>query len=159
VLRAFEPGDAAVLSALLSDPAIARTLQDMPSPMTQELAESWIDALPSLWNQRVAAVFAVELAAESRLVGSVQLQLRPDEGCAELGFWIGRDDWGRGYATEAVRAALAWCHEAGVQRVHAAHDPDNPASGRVLSRAGMRQGPRHASGAVSYQCLVSGFTQ
>jgi RimJ/RimL family protein N-acetyltransferase len=162
VLRPFALSDAQALSSMLSDSQVTRFLSDMPSPITSEVAVDWIDALPRAWNARVAVVYAVDVAEEKRLVGAVQLQLEPDQQAAELGFWIARPDWGRGFASEAVSCLLAWCFEAlGLQRVHARHTADNPASGHVMAAAGMVVDPDapHSGGAVSYQYLVSGFTQ
>jgi len=160
MLRAFTPSDAGVLSAMLSDPEVSRHLSDVPS-MTAELAVEWIEALPHAWNARVAVVYGVEVVQENRLVGAVQLRLDPHEHVAELGFWISRSDWGRGFATEAVGCVLAWCLDAlGLERVYGRHSSDNPASGRVMAAAGMQVVTENqAGGEVSYQYLVSGFTQ
>jgi RimJ/RimL family protein N-acetyltransferase len=57
---------------------------------------------------------------------------------AELGYWIGRPFWGRGYATEAARAMLDFGFGSmGLNRIFAHHMRDNPASGRVLANIGM----------------------
>ena len=56
----------------------------------------------------------------------------------ELGYWVARDHWGRGYATEAGRAALEVARALGHRRIDAGHYLDNPASGRVLRKLGFR---------------------
>jgi RimJ/RimL family protein N-acetyltransferase len=61
------------------------------------------------------------------------------EGWLELGYWIARDHWGRGYATEAGRGALEVARALGHRRVSAGHYVDNPASGRVLRKLGFRE--------------------
>ena len=54
-----------------------------------------------------------------------------------MGYWIGRPYWGQGYATEAATAALAWAGAGwGKRLVVSGHFADNPASGRVLEKAG-----------------------
>ena len=55
-----------------------------------------------------------------------------------MGYWIARDHWGRGYASEAGRAALEVVRALGHRRVQAGHYVDNPASGRVLRKLGFR---------------------
>jgi RimJ/RimL family protein N-acetyltransferase len=55
----------------------------------------------------------------------------------EIGYWLGRPFWGRGLATEAVSGALSWAKKAWRRRmVVSGHFADNPASGRVLEKAG-----------------------
>jgi RimJ/RimL family protein N-acetyltransferase len=55
---------------------------------------------------------------------------------AELGYGLGRAYWGRGYATEAVGAMLGYARLLGLRRLEAYSFVDNPASARVLEKAG-----------------------
>jgi RimJ/RimL family protein N-acetyltransferase len=74
---------------------------------------------------------------DGKVIGSAGLG-RKDDGGVELGYWIARPYWGRGYATEAARAVLEIARLLGHGRVLAGHFVDNPASGRVLRKAGFR---------------------
>lgn len=56
----------------------------------------------------------------------------------EAAYLIRRDRWGRGYATEALRAVLRIGHELGVERIVALAYEENDASRRVMAKAGMR---------------------
>jgi RimJ/RimL family protein N-acetyltransferase len=57
---------------------------------------------------------------------------------AELGFWIGREWWGHGYATEAATAVIRFGFDTlGLNRICAHHMARNPAAGRVLLHVGM----------------------
>jgi RimJ/RimL family protein N-acetyltransferase len=57
----------------------------------------------------------------------------------ELGYWIARRHWGRGFATEAGRAVLETArHSLRLKRLGASHFLDNPASGRVLEKLGFK---------------------
>jgi RimJ/RimL family protein N-acetyltransferase len=87
---------------------------------------------------------------EPELIGSIGFGRRPS-GRVELGYWIARPHWGRGYATEAGRAVLAIARDAlRVRRLEAGHFTDNPASGRVLEKLGFRPtgriAPRFSAG-------------
>lgn len=70
------------------------------------------------------------------------------EGEAEIGYWIARQHWGRGYATEAAEAVLRIARTLGHRRITAGHFADNPASGRVLRKLGFaptgRAGSRYS---------------
>ena len=58
---------------------------------------------------------------------------------AEIGFCIGKHWWGQGIMTEALMAVMEYLFdEVGVQRIEAGHDPNNPASGAVQRKCGLK---------------------
>ncbi len=70
------------------------------------------------------------------LVGGLGFFTPPGEPL-EVGYWIGRAWWGRGFASEALGGALSWARNGWKKRyVTAGHFADNPASGAVLCKAG-----------------------
>jgi ribosomal-protein-alanine N-acetyltransferase len=75
------------------------------------------------------------------LIGSAGFQGKPDEqDSIEIGFGVHPDFRNTGYATEAVNALLTWARQQrGVRTVIAHCDPSNPASIRVLEKAGMKR--------------------
>lgn len=80
---------------------------------------------------------AVELAETGEVIGLVGLQPH-DDGQFELGWWIWKEHWGRGYALEAARAFVAHAREVmGLERLVAVIDPPNAASIKVAERLGM----------------------
>lgn len=139
VLRSFRMEDADVVQTLAGDVGVARDTLNIPHPYERADAESWIRSHAEQLKRRESVTFAVEAPAEGCVVGAVGLILELDHDRAELGYWIGRPYWGRGYATEAARAVVAWGFRSlGLHRIHASHFPRNPASGRVLRKIGMR---------------------
>jgi RimJ/RimL family protein N-acetyltransferase len=70
-----------------------------------------------------------------RIVGSCGLGRRPS-GAVELGYWIARPHWGKGFATEAGRALIEIARSLKLPRLEGSHFVDNPASGRVLEKLG-----------------------
>ena len=80
-------------------------------------------------------------AAERALVGDIGFKGSPDDlGTAEIGYSVLPAFQGRGYATEAAHALVAWGFaQPGVRRIVANCRFDNPASIRVLEKIGMRQ--------------------
>jgi ribosomal-protein-alanine N-acetyltransferase len=72
------------------------------------------------------------------LCGAVTIDIHTPFARAELSYWISIPHRNKGYATEAVEAMIGYgFSDLGLNRVQAAHNVDNPASGRVLEKAGM----------------------
>lgn len=129
-LRHFRPQDASAFVALAGDFAVARMTSDIPYPLSEAEAGPWLRREPG------EVRFAIEY--EGRLVGGAGY-FRRDSGAGELGFWIGRHLWGSGLATEAVREIVRHGFaEGGLGAFSSSHFVDNPASERVLRKAGFR---------------------
>ena len=139
LLRPFRPADAAAVAELCADRDIAATTLLIPHPYGVEDARSWISRQAGSCAEGRSADFAVTLREAGKLVGAVGLRLEPEHGRAELGYWIGKPHWNRGYATEAARAAVSFGFRTlRLHRIHAHHMAGNPASGEVLLKVGMR---------------------
>lgn len=125
--------DARRLAELANDFDIARMTGSMPHPYGLDDAHAFLERVGTD-DPASHAEFAIELDGD--LIG--MLGFHPMESaCCELGYWLGRAYWGRGYATEAVDGALAWASRDWRRRyVMARHFSDNPASGEVLCKAG-----------------------
>lgn len=138
LLRAFAATDVPDVHRMAGAREIAATTLRIRHPYTREMAEEWIGALPALFAQGHAAVFAVTLVESGSLLGAVGLDISPEHARAELGFWIGSDYWNSGYATEAGREILEYGFRVlGLNRICAHHFVGNEASGRVLLKLGM----------------------
>jgi len=133
LLRPGFPEDAPALAAAMSDRAIARNLAVVPWPYTLRDAEAFL-ASP---RDPVLPSFLIfeRTDAAPRLIGSCGLGRRPS-GAVEMGYWIGRAFWGRGFASEACTALIEIARTLGLTRLEASHFIDNPASARVLDKLG-----------------------
>jgi len=133
-LRPPELGDARRIAALASDYDVASMTTSIPYPLAVDEAADFVLRMDYRDFDR-EAIFAIDTETDG-LIGLIGLH--PGGAPApELGYWIGRPYWGRGYATEAAEAAVNWA--GGPWRkgyVLAGHFADNPASGRVLDKAG-----------------------
>lgn len=139
-LRPFLPDDAPAVQRLAGDLAVAHTTLNIPHPYEDGMAEAWITMVAEDFTVGRQVVFAVTGEATAELLGAIGLVLRLEHARAELGYWIGHPFWGQGYATEAVREVLRYGFVTlGLHRIHASHFARNPASGRVMLKAGMRQ--------------------
>lgn len=142
ILRDFRERDLPDVFALRSAPAVARFMDFAPE--TRDQAQSWLDAAIAHNRQRPPRAYNLAIAhgADERAIGWIGIG--PSErypGAGELGFgyMLHPNHWGRGYATEAVRATLDFGFTArGGRRASAWCDAANRASARVLERAGLR---------------------
>ena len=132
-LRPGWPEDWQELLAGIGDEAVVRNLAKAPWPYTADDAR-WFAARPQ--DPRCPHFFVTVPSSlePARIIGSIGLGL--NDGEIELGYWIARDHWGRGYATEAARAVLRLAGILGHRRITAGHFTDNPSSGRVLRKVG-----------------------
>lgn len=133
LLRPGFPEDAPALATAIADQAIARNLATVPWPYRVRDAEAFLASprdpvLPSL-------LIFERTAAAPRLVGACGLGRRPS-GAVELGYWIARAHWGKGFATESCTALVDIAHALGLPQLEGSHFVDNPASGRVLEKLG-----------------------
>jgi RimJ/RimL family protein N-acetyltransferase len=139
VLGDFEPDDAAELQRLAGDRRIADTTLAIPHPYELDHALAWIGNQRKESARGRAANFAIRLSSDSPIIGSAGLRdIDAEHLQAELGFWIGREWWGHGYAREAAAAVIRFGFETlGLNRICAHHMLRNPAAGKVLQHVGM----------------------
>jgi len=137
VLRPGWREDAPAVFAAIADEAVVRNLARAPWPYALENAESWL-AQPHNQRRPSLLILSAEEGGAPVPVGGIGLH-DGESGAVELGYWLGRRWWGRGYASEAGRAVVAAARDSlRLQRIQAGHFIDNPASGRVLEKLGFR---------------------
>lgn len=139
VLRQIELCDAAAFSKLGSDFDIARMTGSFPHPLPLISAEFKVMHLRALKRRGLAHPYAITVKGDDALVGVADLFKRSTDALWEIGYWIGRPYWGKGYITEACSALLA---EANSTLGHADRIAgvftDNPGSARVLEKLGFK---------------------
>ena len=139
-LRPFRRADAKDVQRLAGSKAIADTTARVPHPYENGMAEEWIKTHGSLFRRKKAVIYAITRTATGELVGAIGLELHTANERAEIGYWVGRRYWNRGYATEAAEAMLMYGFtELGLQRIYAHHFERNPSSGRVMQKIGMKR--------------------
>ena len=149
ILRPFRAEDAEDMFAnWASDPEVTRFLTWPPhsdAGVTRWLLSQWI----SHYEDGGYFQWAIELRETGAVIGSIAVvKLEEAIGSAEIGYCLGRAFWGRGIMPEALRAVMDYLFDtAGLNRIWAGHDVNNPKSGRVMEKAGMRkEGILRASG-------------
>ena len=134
-LRPWRVGDEASLVRHANNRNVSRNLKDrFPFPYTAADADAWIRHAGA--HSPVTA-FAIEV--DGAAVGGVGIELGTDvhRRSAEIGYWLGEPFWGRGIATEALRAVTEYAFATfDICRLEAGVFDWNPASARVLEKAG-----------------------
>ncbi len=129
--------DAPAVFEAICDEAIVCNLASAPWPYSLADAETFLGIERSPSEPSMLIFRRTSVAPQ--LVGSIGFG-RDADGEVELGYWIGRAFWGRGYATEAGRAVIAMARDSlRLRKLNAGHFIDNPASGRVLEKLGFRR--------------------
>jgi RimJ/RimL family protein N-acetyltransferase len=138
-LRTWSPSphDAEFLLRLYGDPAVMRHL-GAPPWTSLDRAHLAIERATAQQSERGHCIWAVERRDEASLLGACGLYHVEHEQVTEVAYHFIPLAWGHGYATEALRATLAYAHTAlGLARVVGAAVPENTASRRVMEKAGM----------------------
>ena len=108
ILRPFELSDAADVQRLAGDFEIADTTLNIPHPYEDGMAEEWISTHASSFEQGEHAAYAITQRDDDQLVGAISLVIERRFDKAELGYWIGKPFWNRGFCTEASVALLSY---------------------------------------------------
>jgi RimJ/RimL family protein N-acetyltransferase len=139
-LREFSAEDFAAVDAYGSDPQVTRWT--VFGPNSERDTRGFLQQARVSRAERPRRNFdlAVTLSGDGRLIGGCGLRRTDVVGEAFIGYVLRRDAWGRGYATEAARALLAFGFERlGLRRIFADCHPANMASWRVMEKLGMRR--------------------
>lgn len=139
-LRPLQEGDIPAFHKLINDWDICRRVPDAPFPYPVQRAQEWIEAASAGREGGLAEQFAITEAQSGLLVGCAGVRLSKDRQTAELGYWIGRPHWRRGFALEATRRLVDWAFaELSLAQVTAVVAADNEASLMVLKHLGFVQ--------------------
>ncbi len=134
--------DAPHVYPFMADPEIAANTALIPYPYPPGAAESWIQATQATAAHGEEYTFAIRLKqadGQDRFMGAIGIGADADAYRGQVGYWLGKPHWGQGYMTEALCRVIRFgFDELALHRVYATHFDFNPASGRVMQKAGMR---------------------
>ena len=120
------------LIELIGDYRVSSALSSVPYPYTDKDADYWLGKNEK--NELTLNIFLQHV-----LIGGVGLELRGDDYC-ELGYWLGFDYWGFGYATEACGGLLEFVRRStSFKRINANVYKENFGSSKVLQKLGFEQ--------------------
>ena len=144
LLRRWRDEDLEPYARMCADPEVMRFIGD-GSTLTREGSDRQISRFLRHWDERGFGLWALEEKESGTFIGFAGLAHQEDwtkgEHKTEVGWRLDRAFWGRGLATEAARASVAYGLETlGLERIISIIQPENRASRRVAEKAGL--GPR-----------------
>lgn len=138
-LRAWREDDVECVRLAGTDPAISRGTT-VPAVWTPEAGMAFIHRQWRRVEDGEGVSQAVVALPDDRAIGLLWVAMRPQPRVGGLGYWVVPPARGRGTATAAVSLVVPWALEVlGLQRLEAWVEPGNPASQRVLRRAGFQE--------------------
>ncbi|WP_410766832.1 GNAT family N-acetyltransferase [Haloferax sp. DFSO60] len=142
-LRTVDGSDVDFLHELVNDPQIRRGIAAL-DPITRSQERKWVETR----GKDDSINFIVSVGGEA--VGTIGLKPPNNAGVAEVGYMIAPDQWGNGYATDALRTMCGYAfEERRLHKVYANVYETNPASAAVLENAGFeREGVHREQGFV-----------
>lgn len=138
ILRELTLNDVPTIVAYAGNKDVAKTALNIPHPYEEKDALFWIDMAQRGFEDKTQYIFGISLNETHEFVGGISLRVDSKYDRGELGYWIAKKYWNKGYATEAVGAVLRFGFErVGLHKVYASHYVENPASGKVMLKNGM----------------------
>ena len=102
---------------------------------TKQLLATWIQ----LYEKGDSYNWGIVVKDKSTLIGSISVtNIVQKTNTVEIGYCIGQAYWGHGYVAEALKEVISYLFKEGYDLVRARHDKNNPHSGRVMQKAGMK---------------------
>ncbi|MGC4096398.1 MAG: GNAT family N-acetyltransferase [Nitrospira sp.] len=138
-LRRWLPADLVPFAALNAD---ARVTAYLPRPLSQEESNALVARIETHFDEHGFGLWAVEIRNTQTFMGFIGLLVPQFKShftpCVEIGWRLGAEHWGYGYATEGSRAVLAFGFKVlGLTEVVSFTVPENVRSRRVMERLGM----------------------
>lgn len=138
ILRRWEERDRAEFHAHCSDPLVMEQLGPLQS---RAETDAQLDRQNRFQESHGYCFWAIERKADGALLGFSGLKPgaegTPIEGQVEIGWRLGSEYWGQGYAREAAQASLDWAWANGIDAVAAITTPANVRSWGLMERLGM----------------------
>jgi RimJ/RimL family protein N-acetyltransferase len=143
LLRRWRDANRAAFAALNADPVV---MEHFPAPLTRSESDALVDRIEAGLDERGWGLWAVEVQDSHPFIGFVGLNPAtfdaPFTPAVEVGWRLAREHWGRGYATEGARTALAFgFDELALDEIVSFTTHANARSRRVMERLGMRRDP------------------
>lgn len=143
IMRRWREADRRPFAELNADPEV---MEHFPAPLTREQSDAMVDRIESAFDEHGYGLWALEVRATGEFVGFTGLAWQTFEArftpALEVGWRLARSAWGRGYASEAARAAIGYGFgPAGQDELVSMTAVANLRSRAVMERLGMTRDP------------------
>lgn len=135
ILRRFGQEDMKALFLILKDEEVNRFLPWYPVKTMEETRGFYAERYAAKYAQERGYAYAICLRDDNVPVGYVKVDMEEHH---DFGYALRKEFWGRGIVTEAGRAVVEQVKRDGLPYITATHDRNNPASGRVMEKIGMK---------------------
>ncbi|MFT3919020.1 GNAT family N-acetyltransferase [Cloacibacterium sp.] len=126
-----------VILQMNSTSEISENTLTLPFPYKKENADFWFQMAEFSFQKNEAFIFGIREKENLKLIGAVGLHLDNSNNKAEVGYWLGKSFWNKGYVSEALQKVLKFgFEELNLNKIYASHFLHNPASGKVLEKCG-----------------------
>lgn len=140
ILRPMRMSDAGDIYAYSKDPEVARhVLWEAHRSLLD--SRSYLRFILRQYRRGEPSSYAIVLKETNRVIGTIGWMSYSEEiACTEVGYSLAREQWDKGLMSEALECVISLSFQRlTVNRVEAMHETDNPASGRVMEKCGMRR--------------------
>lgn len=140
LLRRFVLADASNVADICNTEEVYKGTLALPHPYTEDSAIWWINHQDENFEKDYYYDYAITDKFTGELYGCMGMGIDLNSNMGEIGYWVDPNHWNKGIATEAVKAIIQFGFE--VKRFHkinARFFTYNPASGRVMEKAGMER--------------------
>ena len=138
-LQPFNKEDAIRIKSLANNKALADIL-GLPHPYELKHAKDWIAIQPGQIKDGIEYPLTIVSKEINEVIGTITIRIDKNNNKGELGYWIGTDYWGNGFATEAVNKIIEFgFNDMNLNKIWASALTRNKASSAVLEKAGLQK--------------------
>jgi len=137
-LLPWQPEDWIQLQPIAKDPEVVRYISS-GVPWSDERIREFVGRQVDGFATRGFCFWRLEHKADREIIGFCGLQPLDGTSEIEIGWWLARNRWGKGLATEAAREAMRDAFDrVGLERIVAIAQPANRASTHIMEKLGMK---------------------
>lgn len=125
-----------IFHSYTQDPEVVKYLTWRPHKSIEE-TRGFLQSILKRGQNETKFPYVIERKTDNHLLGMFEIRL--DGQMADMGYVLAKPHWGKGYMTEAVKAFVEWgLTQDGIFRIWSICDTENPASAKVMEKAGMK---------------------